>query len=229
MKKVLLILSTVFSMLLIGCSSGSDDFDSDFTIKGYVVTAPANTPLSGVLVRVTNDSYTLGSTSSNADGSFTLTINKSQLDNSYYLSIFDPKTEISKHIDITGVGLSEYNFGNISLYDSRNPYELPTFEYNGYTYVVHPVLRDMSKYELAQDICEALNDFGISSWFLPSKDELLEFFSTRKIYELPQYPNGNYCITDLSTIVYKDSEGFGTWVRGANYNEAYVLPMSRFK
>lgn len=224
MKKVLLILSTVFSLLLIGCSNGSDDFDSDFTIKGYVVTAPANTPLSGVLVRVTNDSYTLASTSSNTDGLFTITVNRSELDNSYYLSIFDPKTEISKQVDITGVGLSEYNFGNISLYDYRNPYELPTFEYNGYTYVAHPVLRDMSKYELAQDICETLDGFGISSWFLPSKDELLEFFRTRKIYEPLQYPNGNYCITDLSMLVYKDSEGFGTWVRGTNCNEAYVLP-----
>lgn len=228
-KKLYILLAFV-SVFLSGCSNESDDFDSDdFTIKGYVVTSPENVPISDVLVRVTNDNYTLAATSSNANGSFTITVNRSELDNSYYLSIFDPKTEISKQIDITGVGLSEYNFGNISLYDSRNPYELPTFEYNGYTYVAHPVLRDKSKYELAQDICETLNDFGISSWFLPSENELLEFFRTRNIYELPQYPNGSYCITDLSLHVYKSSEGFGTWPNGGNYEEAYVLPMSRFK
>lgn len=229
MKNVLLVLSAVASILLIGCSNGSDDFDGDFTIKGYLVTAPSNMPLSGVLVRVTNDSYTLGTTSSNADGSFTLTINKSQLDKSYFLSLLDPKTEILKQIDIKGVGLAEYDFGNIVLYDSRNPWELPTFEYIGYTYVAHPVLRDKSDFELAQEICETLNDFGISSWFLPTEDELLEFFRTRDIYELPQYPGGDYCITDLGRRVYKYDTSFGSTLRPSNVRESYVLPMSRFK
>lgn len=195
-------------VLLSGCGKVRDDFDCDFTIKGYVVTAPTNMPLSGVLVRVTNDSYTLASMSSNADGSFAITINRGELYNSYFLSILDSQTDISRQIDIIGVGLSEYNFGNIALYDSRNPYDLPTFEYIGYTYVAHPVLRDKSKSILAEGVCEMLNDFGIFSWFVPSKDELFKFFGSRTIYELPQYPMGYYCIRDSNSQATDSSKFF---------------------
>lgn len=236
MKKVLLILSTVFSMLLIGCSSGSDDFDSDFTIKGYVVTAPANTPLSGVLVRVTNDSYTLGSTSSNADGSFTLTINRSELDNSYFLSLLDPKTEVTKHIDIKGVGMSEYNFGNIALYDSRNPYELPTFNYNGYTYIVHPVLRREYALSELNSACDGLNDYGRDDWFLPNEAEMrkiIDMIWLNKTFDL--IPAGLYWTSDFdgrytTYLSYNGQGGVSNKSGSSNPNQmAHVVPISCFK
>lgn len=223
----------VFATLLTACGSGSDDFNSDFTIKGYVVTAPANTPLSGVLVRVTNDSYTLGSTNSNTDGSFTLTINKSQLDNSYFLSLLDPETEVAKQIDIKGVGLAEYDFGNIALYDSRNPLELPTFEYSGYTYVVHPILREQYSQEDAIRVCDNLSDCGLNTWFLPNVDELIEVFWSQSKYIVGDYPNGTYWTSTPNTTIYflHNVEGWSTSSnpREDSSKKCYVIPVSRYK
>lgn len=233
MKKFYILFS-LFAMLLNGCSDVNDEFSTDFTIKGYVVTAPANTPLSGVLVRVTNDSYTLGSTSSNADGSFTLTINKSQLDNSYFLSLLDPKTEVIKHIDIKGVGLAEYDFGNIALYDSRNPLELPSFEYGGYTYVVHPILREQYSQEDAIRVCDNLSDCGLNTWFLPNMDELIEVFWSQSIYITGDYPTGEYWTSTSNTAMYfqniHNAEGMRTSSHSANVaSKYYVIPISRYK
>lgn len=117
MKK-LYILFVLFSILLCGCSEEDEsNLSGTFTVKGRIVTMPTNMPLAAVIISITNNNYTIASTRTDTDGMFSLSVDKAQLDNSYYISILEPKTNITQQINLTGIGLDEYDYGNITMYE----------------------------------------------------------------------------------------------------------------
>ncbi len=214
------------------CSCGqSEDTAKTFTIKGCVVTSPSNLPLSGVIVRVMNDSYTLASTSSAADGSFAITVDKSKIDASYHLSLYEADLDISKDVTLTGFGLEVYDMGNIIFYDSRNPKDLPSIVSSGVTYVIHPPLSNSLSYTEAVSACAALSDYGLGDWFLPNKDVLSSALWS-KYYS--HYVSGTYWSSSedergyqIIVVFVNSAELMESFTRSTNNLDAkyYVLPV----
>lgn len=61
----------------------------------------------------------------------------------------------------------------VEINSSRLAYfALPTMEYGGYTYHIHPDLGAM-QWEQGFDACENLVAYGFDDWFMPNKEELL--------------------------------------------------------
>lgn len=191
-----------------------------------MVSSPANLPLAGVLVRIMNDSYTLASTNTGADGAFIITVEKSQIDATYRLSLYDAKYDVQKDIALTGFGLTEYDFGNIVFYDKRNPYDLPVLNKSGVSYVIHPPL-DLMTYKEAVTACERLNDYGLNDWFIPSADDLAS--ALQQFGKSEQYPLTVYWASTVDVLGYQVAifwKGDGTEKTGSkNESQKYrVLP-----
>ena len=164
-------------MFLFASCSSDENLDNNFTLTGCIVSSPHNTPVSNCVVEVTNGNTALASTMTNEDGLFKLTIDINLLDNTYYLAISDNQYGNKRSEKIQGVGTSIYDYGNIVLYDSRNPYNLPTFNYQNYTYVVHPVLRREYALSELNNALDNVHDFGFEEWFLPNEMEFREIIS----------------------------------------------------
>ena len=199
MRRLFILLAANLA-LLTSCDIGniSSSLHGIFTIKGCIVAAPTNTPLADVFISVTNNNYTIASATSDVDGMFTISIDKTQFDNSYFINIVDPETNVTKQMDLTGIGMTEYNYGNIILYDSRNPYSLPTFEYQNKTYVVHPILRREYTLSELDDVCDNIHDYGINNWFLPSELEFRKIIGMTKNSKLDDLiPGGLYWVSDF--------------------------------
>lgn len=310
-------------MLLVACGNDNEGITGEFTIIGKVIEVPSNSPISNVLVQVKNDNYVISTTKSDSNGAFKVTIDKSQLDDSYYLSLFDMNTNITKRVEIKGIGLSNYDFGNIVmyevatvfgsvvsepnnapiegvsilisngsgkisstktsstgsfsigiikslidessvlqihdkvldisksinfptfegleykignivLYDRRNPYNLPTAEHGGFTYVMHSVLKEKMTYDEAKQACESLGDYGISNWYLPSMEELeLVFgaFQSKGVFPVGKYwtstfdyEYNKYMVLD-KTISHS---GWEVWYISDPDSKLYVVPISRY-
>lgn len=229
MKKAYL-LSICLLCMVFGCSKSNNTNQESFTLKGYIVTSPMNNPVGDAIIKVSNEKNTLASSTTSSSGEFSITVDKNRLDASYALIVSTQNSDITKSLPITGYGLKEHDFGNIILYDERNPYELPTVIIGPYTYVLHPVLQNKMNWNSAMTACEELNDFGLSNWFLPFRDELCSLlFETRK---LNINPLGIYWSADDNNGYY----GYVNW-GGADYSPGsqkstsstfYVLPASRY-
>ena len=60
----------------------------------------------------------------------------------------------------------------VEINSSRLAYfALPTMEYGGYTYHIHPDLGAM-QWEQGYDACENLVAYGFDDWFMPNKEEM---------------------------------------------------------
>lgn len=205
METINRIVITCSVMLALVCCTKPNN-DTTYSVKGAVVSAPSNLPLSGVLVRIMNDSYTLASTETSNDGTFSISVEKDKIDASYYLSLYDAEMAIKKDVSLTGFGLSELDMGNIILYDSRNPYDLPIFTYGGYTYVVHPVAREKMSFSEATKYCEELRDYGIREWIMPDSDALMDYVSKNCLSS--ELPTGSYWSSSFEKDGYHTSVNF---------------------
>lgn len=218
-------------MFLFASCSSNENLDNNFTLTGCIVSSPHNAPVSNCVVEVTNGNTSLASTITNEDGLFKLTIDINMLDNTHYLAISDNQYGNTRSEKIQGVGTSIYDYRNIVLYDSRNPYNLPTFEYANKTYVVHPVLA--RKYTISEidSLSESLNDYGIDDWYIPSMLEMEKMYWS-SIYISELLPLGQYLTSD------RDGNSYGLFVitNEGTYSthtdrdnlSGYVVPVSTY-
>lgn len=157
--------------MLVMVSCGEDTTTDNFTLSGVVVSAPDNNPIVGASVYVSDGTNIVSMQKANMDGSFNITIHKSEIDNSYKLYIEAPEINIRKIFDIRGYSLSNYDYGFLVLYNSENPYDIPTFTYGSQTYFVHPGF-ESSSWTDALTKCINLEYMGYTDWILPTYDEL---------------------------------------------------------
>lgn len=215
---------------LVGCSS-DENLDNNFTLTGCIVSSPHNAPVSNCVVEVTNGNTALASTITNEDGLFKLTIDINMLDNTYYLAISDNQYGNKKQEKIQGVGISIYDYGNIVIYDSKNPCQLPTFSYGGNKYIAHPVLRKQYYLYEVNGVCENLDDYGINAWFLPNINEMQEIYH-RSPHIKQDLEYGDYWTSDInangraylearfaSKAIYTDDP----------YKIGYILPIALYE
>lgn len=170
MKQILNYILLLLPILtVVGCSE--DAITDDFTLSGIVVSAPNNNPIVGASVYVSDGSNIVSREKTTVDGSFNITIHKSEIDDSYKLYIEDSEFNIQKIFDIRGYSLSSYDYGFLVLYNSENPYEIPSFTYGNQTYFVHPGF-ESSSWSDALTKCINLEYMGYTDWILPTYDEL---------------------------------------------------------
>lgn len=208
---------------------GNIELYEALTISGTVLSSPSNTPLNGIIAKITDGTTTLVSTTTNETGFFSMSFDKSEINKSFYLSLSDAIYGVSNNYAIEDIGKS-YNYGNIFLYDSRNPYNLPTFTYSNYTYTVHPIMREKYSYEEAISVCAGLNEMGSSDWFIPNEPELSTFFMALDLYGRREYPSGDYTTsTEGHYLGWSDVTGISYRYNYTNGYKAYLLPMTRYK
>lgn len=185
MKQFLIYISLLLSMIAIG-SCSEDSITDDFTVSGIVVSTPNNNPIVGASVYVSNGVNIVSRGNTNLDGGFSLTVHKSDIDDSYKLYIEISEMNIQKIFDIRGYSLSKYDYGFLVMYNSENPYDIPTFTYGSQTYFVHPGFESSSWVD-ALTKCINLEYMGYSDWILPTYDELNGVYNANFLEENKYY------------------------------------------
>ncbi len=168
--------------MLVIASCSEDITTDDFTLLGTVVSAPNNSPIVGASVYVSNGTNILSEEETGMDGSFNITIHKSDVDDSYKLYIDASEVNIQKTFDLRGYSQSSYNYGFLVLYNSENPYDIPTFTYGSQTYFVHPGFESTSWAD-ALTKCINLDYMGYTDWILPTYDELYGVYNANLLEE----------------------------------------------
>lgn len=165
---------------VVSCSE--DPLTDDLTLSGIVVSDPNNDPIVGVSVYVSNGVNIVSRENTNEDGSFSITIHKTDIDDSYKLYIENSEMKIQKIFDIRGYSLSNYDYGFLVLYNSENPYDIPTYTYGSQTYFVHPGF-ESSSWADALTKCINLEYMGYTDWILPTYDELHGMYQANLLEE----------------------------------------------
>lgn len=139
-------------------------------LKGRVVEGTNHTPLSNIMVLVTNGSQTHSRVTTNAEGCFELEVDYGKIDKTYYLLLDGGSDEIRKKEELRGVSVREYDYRDIVLYS------LPSFQYGGHTYQVAPDPGNEMTWDVAVAYCNSLTLYNLSDWRMPTKDELLQMY-----------------------------------------------------
>ncbi len=233
--RILLVL-TVLSTLA-SCGSNEDLDEDNLILVGKVMSEPHNISVPNVEISVKNENKMICSTMTNHQGQFELEVNIAEINASSKLYIYDVKHGIHKELEISGFGRKYYDYGDIILYDSRNPYNLPVFQYNSCSYIVHPLLTGEYSYKESLDICSNLHDYDVDSWFLPTKEELIAYFKSCDNLG-DTYSVGYYRITEPNTSVIRIyrlfiDNVFRSYgcdeVKISPEESAYVLPIAKYE
>ncbi len=109
-------------------------------------------------------------------------------------------------------------------------YTLPSMQYGGYTYHIHPDLGGMT-WKQAKSACENLMAYGYDDWYLPSKEEMLAI--AKGISTMPKYTYWTSTNTSGSSwyyVVYYSSSDNG-WItdnfRQPAENLNHVIPVRK--
>lgn len=124
MKKISIIcIAAATLMALIVACVKELDVCSETELIGTVVEKSTMTPLSDVMVCVTDGDHIHSSTITGADGTFRLKVDFDKLENGSYL--YFSKSQYTKKEDLHGMGKEEYNYKYVALYDKTDPEFLP--------------------------------------------------------------------------------------------------------
>lgn len=105
---------------------------------------------------------------------------------------------------------------------------IPTFEYNGHTYMVAPDPGFVMTQDVASSYCEGLGLYGFSDWRLPTIEELLQMYADKD--HIGGFDNTrSYWGSDYngywSFYVNFSSGAVGSAYRGVNPAQLYVRPI----
>lgn len=133
-KKLLIGIFVVVTCFFYGCVKDLHNSGiSDATLlKGRVLEESEREPLANVRVTITNGSTEYASTKTNNEGRFELTVNYNNFDAGNYLFLDAGSSGITKRIELKGMGLESYNYGDIFLYN-KNDGATPTISTNAVT------------------------------------------------------------------------------------------------
>ena len=176
MKKSIIMMTAIIVMFT-GCVKTLENEGIDETgvtiLKGRVVEGTNHSPLSNIMVLVTNGSQTHNKATTTAEGLFELEVDYSKIDRTYYLLLDGGSDEIRKKEELRGMVTGEYDYHDMVLYS------LPSFQYGGHTYQVAPDPGNEMTWYHANDYCNALTYYNLSGWRLPTIEELSQMFMER--------------------------------------------------
>lgn len=125
MKKIFFFCLTVTTMmaLIVACVKELD-VCSETELMGTVVEKSTMTPVSDVIVKVTDGEHVHSTTTTGEDGTFHLKVDFRKINKYSYL--YFSKSQYTKKEDLHGMGKEKYNYKYIELYDKTDPKYLPT-------------------------------------------------------------------------------------------------------
>ena len=174
MKKTIIsiLLSTTIFVFLTACVKDLEDKGVYSTTEyiGTVVEKKTMQPVVGAFVQVTNGNHIAAYTYTDGNGMFSLKINFDEVDKNYYLKIDGSSiNKPSVTVELRGVYQKKYDYGILQV-------GLPTFYYNGHTYMVAPNSTNKMNWDDAHNYCDNLSYYGYDDWLMPSKSELLQMY-----------------------------------------------------
>lgn len=121
-KKQFVGITLIVIGLFVGCVKDLHNAGiSDATIlKGKVLEESEREPLVNVRVIVTNGATDYASAKTNEYGKFALTVNYNNLEGENYLFLNAGSSGITKRIELKGMGLEAYDYGDIFLYNKND-------------------------------------------------------------------------------------------------------------
>ncbi len=127
--------------------------------------------------------------------------------------------------------INEYgvSYGDpVEVNSSRMAYfSLPTMEFGGYTYHIHPDIGGM-QWGQGEIACNDLMAYGYNDWFMPNKEEMLaianieNLLAKNNIYWTSTVNGGYYYY-----LIYSSSMWSARWSEGARDNIYHVIPVRR--
>lgn len=158
--------------------------------------------------------------SGSGEGEYSCTINDNSLDfeNATYYARAYAKNEY-------GVGYGE----PVELNSSKLKYFLlPTMNYAGYTYTIHPDLGGMT-WSQANEACENLVAYGYDDWYLPSKEELYAVAEKTNVLDRSEeYWTSSYSYNNNHSYLYYTNTGWNN----NSYSNSYLyrtIPVRKSK
>ncbi len=137
MKRSILLILTLTAFLFSGCLRNleKEGINPETVYKGRVIDAQGN-PLSGIMIRITNDQVIYNSVTTDYDGLFLLKVDMSKIDDNYYVLIGDIKGE-HRRGKLRGFGQDVYDYGDIPFVNINIPQigatELMDVSFNSFT------------------------------------------------------------------------------------------------
>ena len=138
---------------------------------------------------------------------------------------------------VRAYAINEYgeSYGEpVEVNSSRLAYfALPTMEYGGYTYHIHPDLGGM-QWQQGYDACENLVAYGYDDWFMPNKEELYaisdatDILNQTDIYwsSSSSYSDSHYYLTFANENWWINGNGYYDKYR-SDYNINHVIPVRK--
>lgn len=117
----------------------------------------------------------------------------------------------------------------VEVNSSRMAYfSLPTMEFGGYTYHIHPDMGGM-QWQQGYEACENLVAYGFDDWFMPNKEEMLAIANLNDILDKSIIYWTNLDDGYLRYLEY--SKNNNCWIATSYYNESWrvyhVIPVRR--
>ena len=170
MKKLL------YCLLCIMFALTSCHEDVEMTYTGRVVDHENHKALVGVMVEITDGITRRAVQQTDDNGSFVLTVEINHLKDCYLLltNVYG----LTKRIELGRYTQKIYDYGDIEFYDSNNPYGIPTFDYGGHKYFVHPDIGRVTWNTMISQI-RLINDYGFNDWFVPDSAELMRMYQLK--------------------------------------------------
>ena len=177
----------ILPLLLFSCSKA--DY---IQFEGNLIEESTHTPVAGCKVQFSDNKQMYGYAITDDRGTFNLIVEPPARNRTYKLTMTWNENYPHKEIKIEPPLQKNYTYNQYIVYDKTNPYSLPTFDYSGYKYYVHPTLQGLYTWSEAKEVCNELVAYEYDDWFLPYLTEIQKLEEHPELFKDCEIINATY-------------------------------------